>query len=140
MQAVARWAFRVSALVVAVLATVQPALGAFAYFRPSESVELDTLHLVAGGILYNFVLAMAVAAAFTGLRLRWWLLGLSGAQYGLVHGQLLLGLESRDDPTLLAYHVPLGVLIVLVAWVTAAIGFGARPGWREVEARPDTRL
>lgn len=58
--------------------------------------------------------------------LRWALFALCLVQYGLVHLQLRLGLGSNDDAALLAYHVPLGVLIFFLACLTMALAFGVR--------------
>jgi hypothetical protein len=121
-----QWAFRALAVLAAIMTTVQPMLGSFSFFRHSDAISYDTIHLVVGGILYNVVLLLVVLAPFTKYRRRWTLLAICVVQYGLVHGQLLLGLESNDDAQMLAYHIPLGVLIVLIAYITAGLSFGAR--------------
>lgn len=116
------------AIVAAALASLQPALGAFAFFRPSGTVELDTIHLVVGGLLYNAVLVMAILAFFTRFRHRWPLVALSVGQYVLVHVQLRLGLGSNDDPGLLAFHVPVGVLVLVVSYAVVCLAW---PTWRQ---------
>ncbi|WPD19909.1 hypothetical protein [Thermaerobacter composti] len=42
------------------------------------------------------------------------------------HGPLRLGLASNRHVELRAYHVPLGVLIFFVAWLTLAVVHGVR--------------
>lgn len=116
------------AIVAAALASLQPALGAFAFFRPSGAVELDTIHFVVGGLLYNAVLVMAILVFFTRVRHRWPLVALCVGQYVLVHLQLRLGLGSNDDPGLLAFHVPVGVLILVVSYAVVGLAW---PTWRQ---------
>jgi hypothetical protein len=117
-----RWIVRGSAVIAALLATVQPVLGSFAFFR-RDAVDYDTIHLVVGGILYNLVLLLVVLVPFNRLRRRWTLFGVCLVQYGLTHLQLRLGLGASDDPGLLAYHIPVGVLIFLLSYLTVALGF-----------------
>lgn len=126
MRTTIRWIFRGSAIVAALLATVQPVLGSFAFFRRGDPVDYETIHLVVGGIFYNFVLLLAVLVLFTRFRRRWILFSVCLAQYGLTHIQLRLGLGSNDDAVLLAYHVPVGVLIFFLSYLTVALSFGLR--------------
>lgn len=125
MRSTVRWAFRALAILAALMATVQPLLGSFAFFRRNESINYETVHLVVGGILYNVVILLAILAPFTRFRRRWHLFGISVVQYVFLHIQLLLGLNSNDDARLLAYHIPLGVLIFLITYVTVGLSFGA---------------
>lgn len=83
-------------------------------------MDYGKLHLVVGGILYNVVILLALLALFTRLRRRKLLFSICLAQYGLLDLQLRLGLGSNDDPGLLAYHIPLGVLIFFVSSLTVA--------------------
>jgi hypothetical protein len=117
--------FRAVAAVAALLASVQPVLGSLALVRGGE-FDYEQLHLVAGGLLYVLAIVLAVIAPFTGFRRRWTFIGLCLVLYGLTHIQLRLGLGSNDDASLLAYHIPLGVLIVLVAYLTLGLSFGLR--------------
>lgn len=126
MRSLVQWAFRVVAVLAALMTTIQPMLGSFSFFRNSDSVNYETIHLVVGGILYNFVLLLVSLAPFTKYRRRWILFAICLVQYGLTHVQLLLGLESNDDAQMLAYHIPLGVLIFLIAYLTAGLSIGAR--------------
>jgi hypothetical protein len=121
-----RLAFRAFAVAAALLATAQPALGSLAFFRAGDRVDYESIHLVVGGILYNLAIVLAVLALFTRFRRRWLLFSLCLAQYGLVHLQLRLGLGSNNDTGLLAYHVPLGVLIFFLSYLTMALAFGGR--------------
>jgi hypothetical protein len=121
-----RWVFRGLAIVASLLATVQPVLGSFAFFRSGEAIDYETIHLVVGGILYNVAILLIVLAPFTKLRRRWMLFWMCLAQYGLIHMQLRLGLGSSEDTGLLAYHVPVGVLIFFLSYLTVALGFGLR--------------
>ena len=120
------WIVRGSAIVAALLATVQPVLGSFAFFRRGDPVAYETLHLVVGGILYNLTILLAALALVPRFRHRWLLFVVCVAQYGLLHAQLRLGLGSNEDVGLLAYHIPVGVLIFFVAYVTVALSFGPR--------------
>ncbi len=124
------WVVRGSAIVVAVLATVQPVLGSFALFRRGDSLDYETVHLVVGGILYNVTILLAVLVPFTKFRRRWILFAVCLVQYGLTHLQLRLGLGSNDDPGLLAYHIPVGVLVFFLACLTVGLSFGLhlKPG------------
>jgi hypothetical protein len=119
-----QWVFRALAIVAALLATVQPVLGSFAFFRGGDAIDYEPIHLIVGGILYNAALLLAILAFFTQFRRRWLLLVASLSLYGLTHLQLRLGLGSNKDGSLLAYHIPVDVLIVLVAYLTAALSFG----------------
>ena len=116
--------FRGLAIVAALLATVQPVLGSFAFFRSNDGVRYETMHLVVGGFIYNLAILLAVLAFFTQFRRRWILLAICLGQYGLTHLQLRLGLGSNDDAGLLAYHIPVGVLIFFVSYLTIAVSFG----------------
>lgn len=121
-----RWAFRVIALIAAVLTTVQPVLGSFSFFRFGDSISYDTIHMEVGvGIYYSSIL-LVVLALFTRFRRRWIMLGLCIAQFVASQGQLFLGVESDTNAELLAYHIPLGVLILILAYVIAALSFGVR--------------
>ena len=126
MRTTVRWAVRGLAVAVALLVTAQPVLGPFALFRDGDPVDYETLHAVVGGILYNAVLLLVPLAPFTGFRRRWLLFGVCLAQYGLLHLQFPLGMASNDDAGLLAYHIPLGVLLLLLAYLTVALSFGLR--------------
>lgn len=117
--------FRGLALVALVLVLIQPVLGSFSFFRPADSVSYDTIHLVVGAIIYNISIALALLALFMRVRRRWLFVGLCAAQVALLHGQLLLGLRSDPDVTLLAFHIPLGVLIVVISLVVVLLSFGA---------------
>lgn len=54
----------------------------------------------------------------------WILFWVCLVQYGLIHIQLRLGLGSNEDAALLAYHVPAGVLISFLSYLTVALAFG----------------
>lgn len=125
MRRILGWFFRGLAIIAALLATLQPVLGSFAFFRAGDPVDYDTLHLVVGGILYNAFIMLIVLAPFTRFRRRWVLFGLYLVQYGLTHLQLRLGLGSNEDVSLLAYHIPVGVLIFSLAYLTVALSFGS---------------
>jgi hypothetical protein len=118
------WVVRGLAIIAALGATAQPLLGSFAFFRRGDAIDYETLHLVVGGILYNLVLLLVVLVPFSGLRHRWTLLGVGLVQYGLTHLQLRLGLGANDDQGLLAYHIPVGVLIFSLSYLTVALAFG----------------
>ncbi|MPZ97862.1 MAG: hypothetical protein GEU80_00770 [Dehalococcoidia bacterium] len=89
-------------------------------------MDYDTVHLVVGGILYNLAIVLAALAFFTRFRRRWVILAVCVVQYVLLHVQLRLGLESNEDAGLLAYHIPVGVLIFFTAYLTVTLGFGLR--------------
>jgi hypothetical protein len=118
------WIVRGSAIVAALLATVQPVLGSFAFFRRGDPIAYETIHLVVGGILYNLTILLAVLALVPRFRRRWSIFLVCLMNYGLTHIQLRLGLGSNDDAGLLAYHIPVGILIVLVSYLTVALTFG----------------
>jgi hypothetical protein len=126
MRTTMQWIFRGSAIVAALLATVQPVLGSFAFFRRGDLVDYETIHLVMGGIIYNLAILLVVLVLFTRFRRRWTLFSVCLLQYGLIHTQLRLGLGSNDDAGLLAYHIPVGVLIFFLSYLTVALGFGLR--------------
>jgi hypothetical protein len=112
------------AIVAALLATVQPVLGSFAFFRGRDSVDYESMHLVVGGIIYNLSILLIVLALFAGFQRRWLLLAVCLVQYGVTHIQLRLGLGSNDDAGLLAYLIPVGVLIFFVSYLPVALSFG----------------
>jgi hypothetical protein len=114
------------AVIAALLATVQPVLGPFALFRGGDGLDYETLHLVVGGLLYNVVLLPPLLVPFTRLRRRWVIFAICLVQYGLTHLQLRLGLGSNEDAALLAYHIPVGVLLLGLSYLTAAMSFGLR--------------
>lgn len=118
------WIVRGLAIVAAALATAQPVLGSFSLFRSGDPLDYETIHLVMGGILYNAVLLLVLLSPFTEFRRRWILFAISLVQYALTHFQLLLGLRSIDDGGLLAFHIPIGVLIFFITYLTVALSFG----------------
>jgi hypothetical protein len=124
MRTTIQWIFRGLAIVTALLATVQPVLGSFALFRGANSVDYETIHLVVGSIIYNLALLLAVLVLFTRFRRRWILFSVCLVQYGLTHIQLRLGLGSNNNAGLLAYHIPVGVLIFFLAYLKVALSFG----------------
>lgn len=124
MRSMIGWIVRGAATIAALLATIQPVLGSFSLFRGGDPLNYETIHLVVGGILYNFVLLLVVLAPFTRFRRRWTFFLICLLQYILLHVQLGLGLGSNDDATLLAYHIPVGVLIFFLAYLTVALSFG----------------
>jgi hypothetical protein len=126
MRTVIQWICRGLAIIAALMATAQPVLGSFSFFLSSDPVAYETLHLIVGGLLYNAVLLLALLVGFARFRRRWILLGICILQYALTHAQLRLGLGSNDDATLLAYHIPVGVLIFFLSYLTAALTFGLR--------------
>lgn len=126
MRAAIRWIFRGLAIVAALLATIQPVLGSFAFFRHGDPVDYEMIHLVVGGIIYNLAILLAVLVLFTRFRRRWILFSVCLVQYGLTHIQLRLGLGSNNDAGLLAYHIPVGVLIFFLSYLTVALAFGLR--------------
>jgi len=131
MRAAIQWIFRGFAIVAALLATIQPVLGSFAFFRRGDPVDYETIHLVVGGILYNLAILLAVLVFFTRFRRRWILFSVCLVQYVLIHIQLRLGLASNEDAGLLAYHIPVGVLIFFLSYLTVALAFDLRLGSRQ---------
>ncbi|HEX6971517.1 MAG TPA: hypothetical protein VF234_04810 [Limnochordia bacterium] len=121
-----RWIFRGLAIAAALLASAQPILGSFALFRRADPVDYAALHLAVGGILYNITIVLAVLLLFTKVTRLWLLFSICVLQYALTHIQLRLGLASNVDAVLLAYHIPLGVLIFFLAYLTMALSFGLR--------------
>ena len=134
MRAVMGRIFRGLAVLAALLATMQPLLGSFAFFRRGDPLAYETMHLVTGGILYNVAILLGVAALLTRLCWRRTLFALCLVQYALVHIQLRLGLGANTDLRLLAYHIPLGVLIFFVAYLMVALAFGLRLGEKNRES------
>jgi hypothetical protein len=117
------WISRALAIAAALLATVQPVVGSYAFFRRGNSVNYETIHLALGGIIYNVVLLLVVLVPFSRLRRRRIIFAVCLVQYVLTHIQLRLGLGSNDDAGLLAYHIPVGVLIFFVSYLTIALVF-----------------
>jgi hypothetical protein len=124
MRTTIRWIFRGLAIVAALLATVQPVLGSFAFFRRGDLVDYETIHLVMGGIIYTLAILLVVLVLFTRFRHRWILFSICLVQYALTHLQIRLGLGSNDNAALLAYHIPVGVLIFFLSYLTVALSFG----------------
>jgi hypothetical protein len=120
----------VVAVTAALLASAQPLLGSFALFIGGEQPNYDAIHLTVGALIYNAALLMAILVPFTTFPRRWLLFVLCAVQYGLLHMQLRLGLGSNEDAGLLAFHIPLGVLILLVSYVAVGWTLGLRLGRR----------
>lgn len=128
MRTAIQWIFRGSAIVAALLATIQPVLGSFAFFRRGDPVDYEPMHLLVGAIIYNLAILLTVLAPFTRFRRRWILFAICLMQYVFLHIQLRLGLGSNTDVGLLAYHIPVGVLIFFVSYLTVALAFDLRLG------------
>jgi hypothetical protein len=124
MRSTVRWVFRGAALFAALLATVQPVLGSFSFFRFSDSISYDTIHTVVGAGIYYLSMALAALAVFTRFQRRWVLLAVCLVQVVAVHAQLFLGVRSETNAILLAYHIPLGVLILVLTYLIAGPSFG----------------
>lgn len=125
MQTTIRWIFRSLAILAAILASIQPVLGSFAFFRRSDSIGYETIHITAGSGIYYLSVLLGLLSLFTGFRRRWSLLSICIVLFVISQVQLLLGIESDTDATLLAYYIPLGVLILLLTYVIAGLSFGA---------------
>jgi hypothetical protein len=130
MRGAIQWIFCGLAILAALLTTIQPVLGSFAFFRRGDAIDYETIHLVVGGFIYNLAILLAVLVLFTRLRHRWLLFALCLVQYILIHIQLRLGIGSNEDVGLLAYHIPVGVLIFFVTYLTVALTFDLRIGQR----------
>src|SRR5690349_6869626 len=78
-----QWIIRGAAILAALLATVQPMLGSFAFFRRGDLIEYETLHLVVGAFIYNVTILLALLAPFSKLPRRWMLFVVSLVQYVL---------------------------------------------------------
>jgi hypothetical protein len=52
------------------------------------------------------------------------LLAVCLVQVVAVHAQLFLGVRSETNASLLAYHIPLGVLILVLTYLIAGPSFG----------------
>lgn len=120
--------FQIVAITGALMTTVQPVLGSFAFFRRADPVAYEMIHLVVGGFLYYIPILLTILLFFAGFRRRGLLFVLTVAQYIFVHAQLRLGLASNQDARLLAYHIPLGVLIFFFAYLIAGLSFNLRIG------------
>ena len=126
LQTILQWTIRGLAVIAALMTTIQPVLGSFSFFRSAGPVNYEMLHLVVGGLLYNVVLLLAVLTLFARVHRRWLLFIICLAQYAAVHLQLRLGLEANQDVGLLAYHIPVGVLIFFLSYLTVTLAFGRR--------------
>ena len=78
------------------------------------------------GLLYNAVFLLRLLVPFTRFRHRWILCFVCLAQYVFTHIQLRRGLGSSTDATLLAYHVPVGVLAYFLSCLTVGLFLGLR--------------
>lgn len=123
MRTAIQWLFRGVAIVAALLATIQPVLGSFAFFRRGAPVNYELIHLVVGAGIYNLAILLIILALFSGFRRRWIIFLLCLLQYVCTHIQLRLGLGSNANAGLLAYHIPLGVLIFFLSYLTVALAF-----------------
>lgn len=121
-----QWIFRGLAIVVALLATVQPVLGSFSFFRPADATDYAVIHEVAGSLIFYLSVVMAVLTFFSKFHRRWAILGCCLVLFVAAQGQLALGVKSNDDAGLLAFHIPLGVFIFLLTYLIAALSFGMR--------------
>lgn len=120
------WIFRGIAIVVLILTIVQPVLGPFAFFRSGDSIDYETIHAIIGSVIFYLTILLVLLVFFTRFRRRWVTRMCCVALVVATFFQLGLGYESNGDAGLLAYHIPLGVLVFLLALLVAALSFGLR--------------
>lgn len=115
------WWYRWVSILTAVLLLIQPILaGQFAYNGKSD---LEDVHEMMGNVIFLTV-AGQLALAF--LARKTYGAGLVGHNAGLmvlVVAQIGLGYAGRDNEDLLAYHIPLGVLLFGMGCMAPFMGF-----------------
>lgn len=118
--------FRWLAVLTFALTALQPVLGAFGFFRNADDLDYTAMHEMIANILFLLALALLVLTFFAGFRHRNRMLGWGVALLIAVVSQIGLGYSSRDDATLLAFHVPSGVAVFAIALIIMLLAFGLR--------------
>jgi heme A synthase len=108
------------------LTVLQPVLGAFSFFRSGDDLGYTAMHEMIANILFLLTLALLVLIFFAGFQHRNRMLGWTAALLVGVVSQIGLGYSSRDDLTLLAFHIPSGVAVFAFALIVMLLAFGLR--------------
>jgi heme A synthase len=118
--------FRWLAVLTFALTAVQPVLGAFGFFRSADDLDYTAMHEMIANILFLLALALLVLTFFAGFRHRNRMLGWSVALLIAIVSQIGLGYSARDDASLLALHIPIGVAAFTFALIIMLLAFGLR--------------
>lgn len=120
--------FRGLAVIVFILTAVQPFLGAFSFFRPADSTDYTAFHAIIANTLFLLALVLFGLVFLARFERHLAMLIWTGLLVLSIVSQIGLGYSSRDDKTLLAWHIPSGVAVFAFALIVMLLSFGLRLG------------
>ena len=118
--------FRGLSAVAFALTTVQALLGSSGFFRNSDSINYTTIHAIVANTLFPLTIILFGLVFLAQFQRRNQMILWTGLLLIAVISQIGLGYSTRDDPTLLALHIPSGVAIFGLALVIMLLSFGLR--------------
>ncbi|HLT18386.1 MAG TPA: hypothetical protein VKZ96_02935 [Thermomicrobiales bacterium] len=118
--------FRGLAVIVFALTAIQPFLGAFSFFRRADSTDYTAFHEIIANALFPLALILFGLVFLARFERHLAMLIWTGLLVLAIVSQIGLGYSSRDDATLLAWHIPLGVAVFAFALVVMLLSFGLR--------------
>lgn len=115
-------AVRWLAILLVLLAGIQPLLGSAGFFRSSDT-SLNA-HEGLANLIFLVALAIVPLAFLGGFKRRNLLTGWSVALLIAVVAQIGMGYATRDSLDIVIYHITLGVLIFGAAVIVALLSYG----------------
>lgn len=116
--------FRWIAVATFVLAAAQPFLGGFGFFRSGSDVDYTGFHGILANTLFPLSLALVVLALVAEFHRRRAMVIWSLLLTASIVSQIGLGYSARNDGSLLAWHLPGGVLVFGLALIVMLLSYG----------------
>ena len=118
--------FRGLSVIVFALTAAQAFLGSAGFFRGGDSIDYTTVHEIIANALFPLAIILFGLVFLAQFERRNQMLFWTGLLLILIISQIGLGYSSRNDITLLAWHIPSGVAIFGAALVVMLLSFGLR--------------
>ena len=118
--------FRGLAVVTFALTVVQALIGSSGFFRSEDSINYTTIHAIVANTLFPLAIILFGLVFLAQFQRRNQMIIWTGLLLIAIISQIGLGYSTRDDATLLAWHIPSGVAIFGLALVVMLLSFGLR--------------
>ncbi len=118
--------FRGLSVIVFALTALQAFFGSSGFFRQADSTNYTAIHEIIANALFPLAILLFGLVFLAQFQHRNRMIVWTGLLLIAIISQIGLGYSSRDDKTLLAFHIPAGVAIFGCALVVMLLSFGLR--------------
>lgn len=118
--------FRGLSVIVFLLTAAQALLGPAGFFRPADSIDYTAFHEIIANALFLLSAVLFGLVFLAQFQRRNLMILWTGLLLIAVISQIGLGYSSRNDASLLSWHIPAGVAVFAFAFVVMLLSFGLR--------------